>query len=269
MPVAGTIDSVNQIKRDSLFSFKERHYTPPNIIISVAGLLDYHEFIAKVASIFSRLKDRNINTFSQAAEQQLQPQLKLLPKETEQTHMALGFHGFKRDHPLKHALQLLHIVLGANMSSWLFNEVREKAGLAYEIGTQVKYFQDTGAFVVHAGIDNRKVNAAIKLILKELKKSGDRLITAAEFRRAKDFYLGQLMLALEDTFDHMLWIGESTATLDKVYSLKDIIGEVRKIKRQDIQEVARYIFQEKKINLALIGPLKDNEQVIYEQLRLN
>lgn len=269
MPVAGTIDSVNQIKRDSLFSFKERHYTPPNIIISVAGLLDYHKFIAKVTSIFLRLKDRNINTFSQAAEQQLQPQLKLLPKETEQTHMALGFHGFKRDHPLKHALQLLHIVLGANMSSWLFNEVREKAGLAYEIGTQVKYFQDTGAFVVHAGIDNRKVNAAIKLILKELKKSGDRLITAAEFRRAKDFYLGQLMLALEDTFDHMLWIGESTATLDKVYSLKDIIGEVRKIKRQDIQEVARYIFQEKKINLALIGPLKDNEQVIYEQLRLN
>ncbi len=183
--------------------------------------------------------------------------------------MALGFHGFKRDHPLKHALGLLHIVLGANMSSRLFNEVREKKWLAYEIGTQVKCFQDTGAFVVHAGIDNRKVKDAIKLILKELKKVKDKLITTAEFKRAKDFYLGQLMLALEDTFDHMLWIGESTATLDKVYSLKDIINEVQKIKQQDIQQVAKYIFQEKKLNLALISPLKDSEQVIYDQLCLN
>ena len=268
-PIVGTIDSVNKIKRESLFSFKERYYTPPNIIISAAGLLDYDKLIGRVTAVFSSLKDRNINTFSKVNEQQTKPKLKLSPKETEQTHMALGFHGFKREHPLRHALWLLHIVLGANMSSRLFNEIREKKGLAYEIGTQVKYFQDTGAFIVHAGIDNRKVKDAIKLILKELKKAKDKLVTTAEFKRAKDFYLGQLMLALEDTFDHMLWIGESTATLDKVYSLKDIINEVRKIKQQDIQQVAKYIFQEKKLNLALISPLKDSEQVIYDELCLN
>jgi predicted Zn-dependent peptidase len=183
--------------------------------------------------------------------------------------MALGFHGFKRGHPLRYALGLLHIVLGANMSSRLFNEVREKKGLAYEIGTLVKYFQDTGAFIVHAGIDNQKVRDAIKVILKELKKAKDKSITISEFKRAKEFYLGQLMLALEDTLDHMFWIGESSATLDKVYTLEDIIHEVKRIKRQDIQEVARYLFTEKKINLALIGPLKDKEQAIYDELHLN
>ena len=133
----------------------------------------------------------------------------------------------------------------------------------------MKYFQDTGAFIVHACIDNRKVDAAIKLILKELKKIKDKLITTAEFKRAKEFYLGQIMLALEDTLDHMLWIGESTATLDKTYTLEDIINEVKRIKRQDIQQVAQDIFQEKKLNLALIGPLKDSQQSIYNQLYLN
>jgi predicted Zn-dependent peptidase len=269
MPIVGTIDSVNKIKRESLFSFQQRYYTSPNIIISAAGLLDYNQFVERVNKIFSECRGENIDTFSKVNEQQHKPQLKLLHKETEQTHMALGFHGFKRDHPLRHALALLHIILGANMSSRLFNELREKKGLAYEIGTLVKYFQDTGAFIVHAGIDNRKVDAAIKLILKELKKIKDKLITTAEFKRAKEFYLGQIMLALEDTLDHMLWIGESTATLDKTYTLEDIINEVKRIKRQDIQQVAQDIFQEKKLNLALIGPLKDSQQSIYNQLYLN
>ena len=269
MPIVGTIDSVNKIKRESLFSFQQRYYTSPNIIISAAGLLDYNQFVERVNKIFSECRGENIDTFSKVNEQQHKPQLKLLHKETEQTHMALGFHGFKRDHPLRHALALLHIILGANMSSLLFNELREKKGLAYEIGTLVKYFQDTGAFIVHAGIDNRKVDAAIKLILKELKKIKDKLITTAEFKRAKEFYLGQIMLALEDTLDHMLWIGESTATLDKTYTLEDIINEVKRIKRQDIQQVAQDIFQEKKLNLALIGPLKDSQQSIYNQLYLN
>jgi predicted Zn-dependent peptidase len=268
MPVVGTIKSVNQINREALFSFKKRYYTAPNIIVSAAGLLDCDRLTDKVVNVFSSFKEEDINTFPAVKEQQLQPKLKLLHKETEQTHMVLGFHGLKRNHPLRHALWLLHIVLGANMSSRLFNEVREKAGLAYEIGTQTKFFQDTGAFIVHAGIDNHKVNASIKLILRELNKIKDKLISVAEFKRAKEFYLGQLRLALEDTLDHMFWIGESVATLDKVYTLEDIINEVRKIRRQDIQEIASDIFQEKKLNLALIGPLKDSQQSIYNQLHL-
>jgi predicted Zn-dependent peptidase len=152
------------------------------------------------------------------------------------------------------------------MSSRLFNELREKRGIAYEIGTAVKRFQDTGAFIVHAGIDNRRVDETIKLILEELEKVRAKLIDASEFRRAKEFYLGQLMLALEDTLEHMFWIGEYTATLDKTYSLDDIIKEVNRVQREDIREVAKYIFKEKSLNVALIGPLKDREDKIYSQL---
>jgi len=149
------------------------------------------------------------------------------------------------------------------MSSRLFNEVREKKGLAYEIGTQVKFLRDTGAFIVHAGIDNRKVTQALSVILKELEQLKEKPVTEDEFRRAKEFYTGQLTLALEDTLDHMLWIGESTIALDKTYTLDNIIEEINKVKRQDLMRLARQVFRKSGLNLALIGPLKNKEKKLH------
>lgn len=269
MAITGTVESVNRINREGLSLFEKQYYVPSNIIVSAAGLLEHNKFTNRIKNIFSSLKTKNVSAFLKVKEEQLRPQLKLLHKDTEQTHLVLGFHGFRRDHPSRYALGLLHVILGANMSSRLFNELREKKGLAYEIGTQVKCFQDTGAFIVHAGIDNRKVNESVELILKELEKAKNQLVSIDEFKRAKEFYLGQLALSLEETLDNMLWIGESTAALDEVYSLKDITKKINKIRREDIREVAEYIFKEKSLNLALIGPLKDSEQAIYGQLRLN
>lgn len=268
-PIIGRVDSVSKIAREDLHLFKQNYYTPVNIVVSAAGLLDYDKLIKSVTRIFPRKKEKNLNRFLAVKETQDVPQLKIFHKDTEQTHMALGFHSLARDHSLRHAQGMLHIILGANMSSRLFHELREKKGLAYEIGTQVKRFQDTGAFLVHAGIDNHKVIDAVKLILKELKKIKMNLVSEDEFRRSKEFYLGQLGLALEDTLDYMLWIGETTACLDKAYSLEDITKEINKVKREDVRKVAQYIFQEEKLNLALIGPLKDNEQDIYKQLKVN
>ncbi len=269
MAITGTVESVNRINREGLSLFEKQYYVPSNIIVSAAGLLEHNKFTNRIKNIFSSLKTKNVSAFLKVKEEQLRPQLKLLHKDTEQTHLVLGFHGFRRDHPSRYALGLLHVILGANMSSRLFNELREKKGLAYEIGTQVKCFQDTGAFIVHAGIDNHKVNESVELILKELEKAKNQLVSIDEFKRAKEFYLGQLALSLEETLDNMLWIGESTAALDEVYSLKDITKKINKIRREDIREVAEYIFKEKSLNLALIGPLKDSEQAIYGQLRLN
>jgi len=269
MTIIGTVESIGRINKEILSSFKNQYYAPSNIIVSAAGSLEHNKFTNRIKNIFSSLESKGVSPFLKVKEAQDRPQLKLLHKDTEQTHMVLGFHGFKRDHPLKYALGLLHIILGANMSSRLFNEVREKKGLAYEIGTQVKYFQDTGAFIVHAGIDNRKVNDSIGLILKELRKTKDKLVSIDEFKRAKEFYLGQLALSLEETLDHMLWIGESTAALGHVLSFKEVVKKINRVRSKDIREVAKSIFKEKSLNLALIGPLKNSEQVIYNQLHLS
>lgn len=266
MSIAGTIESVSRIGRKEMAAFKNKYYNTTGIVISAAGMLDHDELSGKAKELFSGFKKTKPNAFVKARQKQGKPQLNLSVKDTEQTHLALGFHGIRRGHPLKYALGLLHIILGANMSSRLFNELREKRGLVYEIGSQAKRYLDTGAFIVHAGVDNRKVEEVVPLILKELKRIKDNPVTKDEFKRAKDFYLGQLMLALEDTLDHMSWIGESTASLDKTYSLEEVISNMEKVKIGDITEAARQIFNENSLNLALIGPLKGRQENIEQCL---
>ncbi len=267
-PVIGTVESVRNIARDDLSHFQKTHYTPANIVISAAGLIDHNLLVKRVSAIFADKNPGGLNAFTAAIEAQDKQQLNIFHKGTEQTHMALGFHGLKRDHPLRHAQALMHIILGANMSSRLFNEVREKRGLAYEIGTGLKRYHDTGAFLVHAGIDNHKVVPCLELIFKELAKIKNKLVTVDEFRRAKEFYLGQLMLALEDTMEYMLWMGESMACLDKIYTLKDVIEEVNNVRIEDLRKVAQQIFKREKINLALIGPIEKEKKRIYSKLNL-
>ncbi len=266
--VIGTVESVSNMTGDTVRSFQKSHYTPANIVISAAGLVQHDLLAEKVSAIFSKKSCGEPNIFTAVKESQGDKQLKIFHKDTEQIHMALGFHSLKRDHPLKHAQALLHIILGANMSSRLFNEVREKRGLAYEIGTGLKRYHDTGAFLVHAGIDNAKVLPCLELIFQELGKTKKKLVNVDEFKRAKEFYLGQLMLVLEDTMEYMLWMGESTACLDKVYTLQDVINEVGKVDIEDLRQVARQIFKQERINLALIGPIGKEQKNIYAKLNL-
>lgn len=267
-PIIGSIESVSGVSKEALHSFRDSFYTAPNIIISAAGSLEHKKLCGMVYKIFRKEKKQGRNEFVKAKEAQERPQLKLFVKDTEQTHMALGFHAFSREHPLRHALALLHVILGGNMSSRLFEEVREKRGLAYEIGTAVKRYLDTGAFLVHAGIDNSKVLESIGLILDELKKTKEELVSAGEFKRAREFYVGQLRLALEDTLDNMLWIGESTCAIDRARTLEDVVREANKVKKEDLREAARQVFTDKKLNISLIGPIKAIEQEINNQLRL-
>lgn len=265
LPIIGLEDSLPQIKRNDLMDFKQRYYSAQNIVISVVGALSDNVLLKKVRQKFSRQKNGEAVDFSKARKSQRKPQLRILHKETEQTHLAMGFHSLHRGHSLRHALGLLHVILGANMSSRLFNEIREKRGLAYEIATGIKRFQDAGSFMVRAGIDNRKVNETITLILKELKRIKDELVSKDEFSRAKEFYLGQTMLVLEDTFDHMLWMGETAITSDKIETLDEIVRLVNQTKREDLQKVAQEIFTDTSLNLALIGPIKEIEKNIDQQ----
>ena len=266
--IIGTVESVTNINRQSLKSYQAGFYTPANIVISAAGKVNHDLLVKKTSAFFSSQKADKLNTFVPVQENQIHPQLKIFDKATEQTHMALGFHALKRDHPLRHAGAILHIILGANMSSRLFNQVREKRGLAYEIGTALKRYADTGAFVVHAGIDNLKVDDALSLIFKELSKTKKSFVLDGEFKRAKEFYLGQLALALEDTMEDMLWMGENVACLDEVYTLQQIIKDVNKVSLEDVRQVARLVFRNQAINLALIGPLEKSEKNIYAKLNL-
>lgn len=258
--IAGETESVREINRGQLQAFKRHFYQLDNMVVVACGDLRHRQFLQECKRCFSSSRRRSRNRFVPASLKQRVPQLKLQVKDTEQTHLALGVHGLPRNHPDRFVLSLLHIILGANMSSRLFREVREERGLAYEIGTSLKFFQDTGAFIVHAGIDNRRVREALEVILRQLKEIRDQRVNAQELNRAKEYYIGQLTLALEDTADYMLWLGENFISLNRLLYAAEVIRRVKKVKPDDLKRLANKILQNRNLNLALIGPLKDKDK---------
>ena len=145
------------------------------------------------------------------------------------------------------------------MSSRLFREVRERRGLVYEIGTHIKRFADTGAFLIHAGCETGRVMATLQVIVTELTRISRGPVAHAELRRAKDYYAGQLLMGLEDTMDHMFWIGEQAVTVGRIARPELLLAHIAKVTERDIQRVARHLFVTSKLHLAVIGPLSDGE----------
>ena len=258
--LAGTPESVGAMSHEDLKSFHRQHYAAGNIVVTASGKIAHPSFVNLVKGRFAQSERNRLSSFIKFQDTQQKPKVKFFRKETEQMHLALGSIGLDSSHPDRYALILFNIILGANMSSRLFSEVREKRGLAYAISSGVKYLKDTGLFTVRAGVDNNKITDALKVILNELDKIKKNGVTKSEFTRAKDYYLGQILLELEDTLEHMFWIGEATVSLDRIRTLQDVLKEVKKIDLADIKRVAALVLKREKLNVSLVGPLKDQQE---------
>lgn len=260
MFLAGTPASVQRLTRRDMAAYQQRFYTPANLVVAAAGPISHRVLVEQVESFCGRLRPGTVQRFRRAPRFQSRPRVHCTAKEMEQTHLSLGFHAFPRNHPHVHGLNLLHVILGGNMSSRLFHQVRERRGLAYDVGTQVKRYRDTGAFTVLAGVEHRKFPSALRVIWQELTRIRRQPVTADEFDRAREYYIGQLRLMLEDTIDHMLWIGESEMVLGRVDPLEAILDDVRRVTPKDVARVAREVLQPSRVNLAMIGPLAARQQ---------
>lgn len=266
MPLTGTIETVSSITLEDLLDFKKEYYSPSAMAVVCCGKVDHEDLVKKIERNFKNSRSKAVKSFSKARVLQEKPKYDFLYKKTEQTHLCMGYHGLNRNHPDRFAQSLLHVILGGNMSSRLFHELREKRGLVYDISTSVKKLQDTGALVVSAGMDNTKCRDAVDIIMRELKKIKKQPVTNSELRRAKDFYSGQLMMALEDNLDYMLWLGENFISTKKLYDPQQILKNVESVRAQDIKRLANDIFKDKDLSLAVIGPLEDREKRKIEEM---
>jgi len=257
--ISGTIETVSGIDRERLIKYKIRHFHPKNIVLAACGDISHTQLVKKAEKSFSASAKFKKNIFKKAVVSQVRPRTNFFFKETEQTHIALGVHALRKEHPARHALALLNIILGANMSSRLFNEVREKRGLAYDIHSSVKKYRDTGAFVVSAGVENGKLSQATGVISEELRKVKRKEVRPAEFRRAKEYYTGQLLMALEDTMSHMLWLGESMVSLNKTKTLKEVLANIEKVEIGDLKGVADRLFRTGHLSFACVGSVRDKQ----------
>lgn len=253
-PLAGTLSSVGALSRRDISDYMKKYYKPPYITIVAAGAIDEKTLIKTVENKFRGIAAADERKRDFFREAQSGPLVSALGKKTEQTHLAFALRTFPKDHPDEHALDILSVILGGNMSSRLFNEVREERGLAYEIGSSTRKYHETGAFGVEAGVDNNKAFEAARVILSELKKVTRELVSPGELRRAKEFYLGQTDMALESSMSTMLWVGEGAVCLGRCRTYEEVVRFVEKIRRDDLRRVAKNIFKTQALNLAIVGP---------------
>jgi len=251
--IAGSIKSVTGIGRGQIMDYHASWYTPQHIVIACAGNLDEDVLEAGVKSTFSKYKNNPKEAFKPFLSFDTGPQVRVISKDIKQTHINLGFPGLNRSHEDRYALGLLNVILGGNMSSRLFNEVREKKGLAYEIASHVKKLKDTGAFFVHAGIDNKKLTDATVVIFKEFDRIRREKVSSGELRRAKDFFIAQSQMALDDSLDHMLWMGESLMNLGFMQTKSEMQAHIEHVTSADIQRLCKEILRLDRLQFAVVG----------------
>lgn len=264
--LAGSPDTVSTITSRDLKRFHGTFYTPGNIVIAACGRLKHEQVVRLAKTKLDKLKTVVKTNCIKVNNAQSQPRVKFFKKDIEQMHLALGLPGLDENHRDRYALNLLSIILGGNMSSRLFVEVREKRGLAYSISCSYKTLHDTGLFLIHAGVDNQKVVEAVTLIVGELNRIKRAGVGQSEFQRAREYLSGQLLLGLEDTVDHMLWVGEGVISKNKIKTLKGVLKELEKIGPVDMRRIARVILNTKRYNLAVVGPITSRQERQIKQL---
>ncbi|HPS37446.1 MAG TPA: pitrilysin family protein [Candidatus Omnitrophota bacterium] len=258
--LAGTPETVSRMTRSDILGYKKDSYHPANILVSIAGNIEHDEVLRQAAEIYKTPLKRKPSVFTPAESVQKRPRTHFFEKKTEQTHFVIGLHALPRTHPDRYKLGLLHVMLGANMSSRLFEEVREKRGLAYEIKSSVAAYQDTGAFTVSAGVETSKSVKALAVILKELGKVRKSFVKEGELRRAKDYFMSQVYLGVEDTLDYMLWAGEKALCAGELPDKEEIRQKVEAVTLEDVRSIAQELFRTRSLNLSLIGPVPEKMQ---------
>ena len=254
--IAGTPASLGRIRRTDLVRFQSRYYCPRNVVIAACGRLSHRDLVEAVTRSWGKVAPGRLARCRKPNNRQRRPRLKIENKETEQTHFSLGFHAFPRNHPDVQALSLLNVLLGGNMSSRLFQRVREEQGLAYEIGSQVKRFRDTGLFSISAGVEHKHLVRCLKTVLKELQRIRREPVSPREFGQAVEYLTGQVLFALEDTVEHMCWIGECEMLLGRVQPAEVILNQMSRVRRSDLTRAARTVLRSEALSLAVIGPVK-------------
>jgi predicted Zn-dependent peptidase len=252
--VAGDRESVESISLDALQAYRTSHYVPGNLVVSIVGNIEHESVRASVAAQLGDWDRRPVLRFLPCPPPRETPRIRLEQRPTEQTNFCLYTLGLPTDHPDSHALVLLNTILGGGMSSRLFQSVREEQGLAYDVGSTPISYLDTGAYLVSAGVEPKQTGAALTAILREMARMRDEPVAEDELERAKEYSRGRIALSLEDTHSVASWLGGQEALLGRVRELDDTLARINAVTREDVQRVARELFDDAWLRLAIIGP---------------
>ncbi len=256
IPIAGFEKTVSRMTRSNLQQYYRQNYHASNTVVSVAGKIDESTVREIFDPFFHALSGGRKASFKKYSPPRgrMKKSLSFEQKDVEQVNAVLGFRGLSRKHPLRYAAKILNVILGENMSSRLFQVIREQNGLAYSIGSGQSLFSDTGAFTVYAGLPSAKCDKAFRLVARELKRIKEKKVSAKEMSEAKDYASGMMTMGLESTTDQMLWGGESYFAYGRVFECEAIKRDLEAVSFEDVRAVANLLFQDENAALALISP---------------
>ena len=257
--VAGTPDSIAAISRDLMRQYLHDQYGPNNTVISIAGNVSHQEVVDQVAADLGDWESGNLAVMSPAPGANGTP-CAVQYKKTEQAHVSLATPGLKLNHPDRHALAFLSVILGEGMSSRLFVELREKRGLVYDVHTYVSQFLDAGTFHVYTGVDPKNAVEALQVIMDELTLLRTDGPTDEELQKARELSKGRLMLRMEDTRAVSGWIGAQQLLLGAVRSVEDAVAEMDAVTIDNVRRVAGELIDLSKAHLAVVGPYRSDKR---------
>jgi len=255
-PILGTKETVKKFGQEMLFDYYTRIYSPQNILITAAGNLDHDDITKLVRDSFAGLTERAA-LLSDCVPKSHAPIVLKKKESLEQVHIAIGVPAYPLAHELRFPLYVLNTVLGGGMSSRLFQNIREKQGLAYAVYSELNLFSDTGCFTVYAGTAVETAKQVVSSVIQEFRQLKDELIGEDELRRAKDHLKGSLMLSLESTSSRMSNLARQELYFARFLSLDEMLENIEMVTREEVQNIAQEFFRTEHIALAMLGRIGD------------
>ncbi|MEU8340334.1 pitrilysin family protein [Spirillospora sp. NPDC048832] len=260
-PILGTEDSINALSRDRIHGYYREHYVPSKLVVSVAGNIDHDEVVRLVSEAFAG----HLAGEGEPAPPRLDgtpapvdPRSVVIDKDTEQAHIILGGAGVSRTDDRRFALGVLNAALGGGMSSRLFQEIREKRGLAYSVYSYTAQYADSGIFGVYAGCQPAKAEEVLSICRDELGRAADECLTDEELERGKGQLRGAMVLGLEDTGSRMSRIGKSELVYESLLPVDEVLARIEAVTLDDVRAIAREVLSAPQA-LTVIGPVGDRD----------
>lgn len=255
--VGGKKEVIKALTRDQIISYYQKNYYPKNQLIAISGNCAKKEAISLVEKNFgNKIQSQDIG-FLPVNDKQEKPKVKIVYKATDQAHLCVGVRAFPTLSAERFPMAVLDTILSGGMSSRLFISVRERRGLAYYVFSANPKYSDCGNFFAQTGADLARIDEAVKVILSEFAKVAAKKVTDVELKKAKNYIKGKIALAHEDSRAIAFSYGLSQLLEDEVLTDNQVNREIEKVTPEQIQQAAAEIFQNQKLNLAIIGPFKD------------
>ncbi|OFW02929.1 MAG: hypothetical protein A3I61_20160 [Acidobacteria bacterium RIFCSPLOWO2_02_FULL_68_18] len=250
-PILGSPETVEALTVDRLRRYFSAAYASPNLIVVAVGNVEHAHVRDLVGRYFEALPSSTQPVVEEPP--RVVPDVLIRTKELEQSHVCLGTRGYQQDHAERYASYVLNTVLGGSMSSRLFQNVREKRGLAYAVFSGLSAYRDAGSVTVYAGCANHAVGELIDVVIAELRRLKEQSLPDSELRRAKDHLKGSLMLNLESTSSRMSHLARQEIYFDRQFGLDETLEGVECVGADDVQRVARDLFADGALAATVLG----------------